>query len=103
MGMRHFIRALRFAWPYRFRLAVSFLCALFALPMSAEQTATYLRCTERTELPKERFNEAWLVCGRRAGKSFVLALTPDGRVRRSCRPVWQTDSIAGVRFTTHTG
>ena len=52
----------------------AFLCALFALPMSAEQEATYRRCTERTELPKERFNEAWLVCGRRAGKSFVLAL-----------------------------
>ena len=52
----------------------AFLCALFALPMSGEQEATYRRCTERAELPKERFNEAWLVCGRRAGKSFVLAL-----------------------------
>jgi hypothetical protein len=52
----------------------AFLCALFALPMTAEQTATYRRCTDRTEVPKERSNEAWLICGRRAGKSFVLAL-----------------------------
>ena len=52
----------------------AFLCALFALPMTGEQLATYLRCTGRTALPTERFNEAWLICGRRAGKSFILAL-----------------------------
>lgn len=52
----------------------AFLCALFALPMSAEQFATYRQCTNRTEPPKAKFIEAWLVCGRRAGKSFVLAL-----------------------------
>src|SRR5579884_1707153 len=28
--MRHFLRALRFAWPYRYRLFISGLCALFA-------------------------------------------------------------------------
>src|SRR4051812_32189966 len=32
-------------------------------------------------------------------RSFLLALTPDGHVRRLCRPVWQRSSIAGVRFT----
>jgi hypothetical protein len=52
----------------------TFLAALFALPMTAEQMATYSECTGRTEAPKERSNEAWLVCGRRSGKSFVLAL-----------------------------
>ncbi|CUT15799.1 hypothetical protein BF49_6879 [Bradyrhizobium sp.] len=52
----------------------AFLCALFALPMSPEQMAIYRQCTTRTEPPKVPFNEAWLVCGRRAGKSFVLAL-----------------------------
>ncbi len=30
MGMRHFFRALRFAWPYRFRLGISIGCALLA-------------------------------------------------------------------------
>ena len=53
---------------------LSFLCALFALPMSPEQTEIYRQCTGRTEPPTEAASEAWLVCGRRAGKSFVLAL-----------------------------
>jgi hypothetical protein len=53
----------------------SFLAALFALPMSDEQREVYRACTGRDDPPKERLNEAWLVCGRRAGKSFILALT----------------------------
>jgi Terminase large subunit, T4likevirus-type, N-terminal len=53
----------------------AFMAALFALPMDAEQLAVYRACTDRSEPPKERATEAWLVCGRRAGKSFVLALT----------------------------
>jgi hypothetical protein len=52
----------------------SFLAALFALPMSTDQLAIFRECTGRTEQPMERLQEAWLVCGRRAGKSFVLAL-----------------------------
>lgn len=52
----------------------AFLATLFALPMTAEQLAVFRECTGRAEAPKERFQEAWLVCGRRAGKSFVLAL-----------------------------
>jgi hypothetical protein len=51
-----------------------FLAALFALPMSPEQLATFRQCTGRNDPPKEKLNEAWLVCGRRAGKSFILAL-----------------------------
>jgi hypothetical protein len=30
---------------------------------------------------------------------FVLALTKDGSVRRSCRTVWQLSVVAGVCFT----
>jgi hypothetical protein len=52
----------------------SFLAALFALPMTPEQLATYQQCTGRTEAPTTPATEAWLICGRRAGKSFVLAL-----------------------------
>ena len=52
----------------------AFLAALFALPMSGEQLALYRRCTGREQPPRQRCAEAWLVCGRRAGKSFVLAL-----------------------------
>lgn len=31
-------------------------------------------CTGSSERPTQAFVEAWLICGRRAGKSFVLAL-----------------------------
>ena len=51
-----------------------FLSALRALPMTEEQLAVYRACTGRTEPPTTPATEAWLVCGRRAGKSFILAL-----------------------------
>lgn len=52
----------------------SFLCALFGKPMSDAEAETYRACTGRTTAPETPFTEAWLVCGRRAGKSFTLAL-----------------------------
>jgi hypothetical protein len=52
----------------------AFLAAAFGLPMTLEQEATYRQCTGRSERPLQPFGEAWLVCGRRAGKSFILAL-----------------------------
>src|SRR5262245_2258615 len=52
----------------------AFLAVLFGLPTTAEQRELYQRCTGRTDTPTEPVTEAWLVCGRRAGKSFVLAL-----------------------------
>jgi hypothetical protein len=52
----------------------TFLCALFALPMTPEQLAIYQQCTGRSVEPPAPATEAWLICGRRAGKSFVLAL-----------------------------
>jgi phage terminase large subunit-like protein len=51
-----------------------FLLALFGLPMTPEQLAIYQRFTGRTTPPSAPLREAWLVCGRRAGKSFILAL-----------------------------
>ena len=51
-----------------------FLAALFGLPMTPEQVEFYRQCTGRTEPPQRPLSEAWLICGRRAGKSFVLAL-----------------------------
>jgi hypothetical protein len=53
---------------------LTFLSALFALPMNAEQLAFYRQCTGRNDPPSAIAREAWLICGRRAGKSFVLAL-----------------------------
>ncbi len=53
----------------------AFLKALFALPMGDAEMATYQLRTERLTAPIEPFKEAALVCGRRGGKSRVLALT----------------------------
>lgn len=52
----------------------TFLSALFGLPMDAEQQRFFRECTQRTALPDTAFNEAWLVVGRRGGKSFVVSL-----------------------------
>src|SRR5215470_1038207 len=52
----------------------AFLAALFGLSMTKQQLATYRECTGRTDPPTAPADEAWLICGRRAGKSFVLAL-----------------------------
>ena len=52
----------------------TFLRALFALPMSESELALYRQCTGRKEPPSHPVQEAWLVIGRRGGKSFTLAL-----------------------------
>lgn len=51
-----------------------FLSALFGLAISDEQRAIFAACTGRENLSDGGASEAWLVCGRRAGKSFILAL-----------------------------
>ena len=42
--------------------------------MDAEHHRIYTECTQRNDQPTEQASEAWLVCGRRSGKSFTLAL-----------------------------
>ena len=51
-----------------------FLAALFALQMTPEQLQIYQKFTGRTTPPTSPLHEAWLVCGRRSGKSYILAL-----------------------------
>jgi hypothetical protein len=51
-----------------------FLAALFGLLLSPEELATYQRHTGRTQPPTTAHREAWLVIGRRGGKSFMLAV-----------------------------
>jgi hypothetical protein len=65
----------------------AFLAALFALPMTKEQCALYQKHTGRKTPPTEPLHEAWLVCGRRAGKSFMLALIA---VFLACFRDWKT-------------
>jgi hypothetical protein len=51
-----------------------FLKALFAIPMDDAELAIYREHTGRQAPPTTPSHEAWLVIGRRGGKSFVLAL-----------------------------
>ena len=53
---------------------MAFLRALFALPMAGDDLACFQQHTGRTAAPTQPANEAWLVVGRRGGKSRVLAL-----------------------------
>ena len=51
-----------------------FLGVLFGLPLSERQLDIYRKHTGRQTPPTSLLHEAWLVVGRRGGKSFVLAL-----------------------------
>jgi len=51
----------------------AFLAALFALPMDEAQAALYRHHTGRQALPTTPSTEAVLICGRRAGKSRIIA------------------------------
>ena len=59
-----------------------FLAALFALQMTPEQLQIYQKFTGRTTPPTSPLHEAWLVCGRRSGKSYILALIAINLIRR---------------------
>jgi hypothetical protein len=52
----------------------SFLSALFALPLEAEQLALYRKHTARTDPPSSPPSEAFVIAGRRSGKSLIAAL-----------------------------
>jgi hypothetical protein len=51
----------------------AFLAALFALPMTEQQLGIYREHTGRADAPTTRAKEAWLICGRRAGKTRILS------------------------------
>jgi terminase large subunit-like protein len=52
----------------------AFLRALFGLRMNPFDLAMYRRHTGREKNPRSQAREAWLVVGRRGGKSFIVAL-----------------------------
>jgi hypothetical protein len=74
----------------------TFLATLFALPLSAEQLKIYRQCTGRAEPPLAPAQEGWLVCGRRAGKSFVLAVVA---IFLACFRDWRRYLGPGERCT----
>ncbi len=51
-----------------------FLSALFALPLSGEAREIYQRHTGRADAPTKPFSEAFVIAGRRSGKSLIAAL-----------------------------
>ena len=60
--------------PATWRSWFTFIRAAFALPPEDGDLETFTRCTGRASWPSEPAAEAWLTCGRRSGKSFMLAL-----------------------------
>jgi hypothetical protein len=74
----------------------SCLAAIFGLAMTPEQLALYRECTGRAEPPTTSVREAWLVVGRRGGKSFVLALVA---VFLACFHEWRSHLAPGERAT----
>lgn len=53
----------------------TFIAVQFGLPLDAAQVAIYQQCTGRKLWTLGQVHtEAWLICGRRAGKSLILAL-----------------------------
>jgi hypothetical protein len=51
----------------------AFLAALFGLQMSESEAIVFRTHTGRQTVPASAFREAWLCCGRRAGKSLIAA------------------------------
>jgi hypothetical protein len=70
------------------------LRALFGLERSTSELEVYQKCTGRTFWPDKASNEAWLVCGRRGGKSFTLALIA---VYLACFKDWRPFLTPGER------
>jgi len=60
-----------------------FLKVLFCLPLSIAEMNIYKRAAGRDDLPREQPSEAYLVVGRRGGKSIVCALI--GAYLATCR------------------
>jgi hypothetical protein len=51
----------------------AFLATVFALPLEPEALSIFTECTGRTAAPTAPAREAWAICGRRGGKTRVMA------------------------------
>ena len=52
----------------------AFLAGLFGLDMNEEESQIFRKHTARSILPKNTAREAWLIVGRRGGKSLISSL-----------------------------
>jgi hypothetical protein len=85
-----------FAKPETWRGWFVFLAALFGLPMTEDDRALFEKCTGRAEAPAGGVREAWLVVGRRGGKSLILSVTA---VYLACFLDWLPYLTPGERGT----
>ena len=74
----------------------SFLRVLFGLRLGEQDIELFRQCTGRSDVPDSGFTEAWLVCGRRAGKSFIISLVA---VFLACFVDWRPYLQHGERGT----
>ena len=51
-----------------------FLKSVFGLAMTEAESAVFFECTQRPDPPAARVSEAYAICGRRAGKTRIMAL-----------------------------
>jgi hypothetical protein len=63
-----------FAEPKTWAAWFVFLKGMFGLPMTRADRKLFTACTNLRKAAPHGYLEAWLVCGRRAGKSLMLAL-----------------------------
>lgn len=56
------------------RAWLAFLKGLFALPLDGPEKEIYSQATGREAVPERPVREAWVVAGRRSGKSFMASL-----------------------------
>jgi hypothetical protein len=82
--------------PSSWRAWFCFLRSMFGLPMGEDDWALFQQCTGRDGRPTAGFNEAWLVVGRRGGKSLMLALIA---VYLACFIDWSAFLSRGERGT----
>src|SRR5262249_23820686 len=74
----------------------AFLAVLFGYPLDEQQRELFRPCTGREHVNSEGHHEAWMVIGRRGGKSFALALIA---VFLACFGDWQQYLGPGERGT----
>ena len=74
----------------------AFLAVLFGLALDESQRELFRQCTGREHINSEGHHEAWMVIGRRGGKSFALALIA---VFLACFKDWQQYLGPGERGT----
>jgi hypothetical protein len=80
--------------PESWRPWQAFWRALFGLPMGDGEVELYRACTARQAPPDAPFRTAYLVCGRGAGKSFIMSLTA---VYLACFRNWTANLAPGGR------